>query len=86
MADEKRLEQQSRKNMVNFYQHELNQILGGQRAIQFLSDRVRKRLIEYGVLTKKFSVGSGSTYFVTPLGEKLLTELRANESEQKEEE
>ncbi len=86
MADEKRLEQQSRDNLVNFYQLELNQILGGQGAIQFLSDRVRKRLIEYGILTKKFGVGSGSTYFVTPLGEELLTELRAKESEQKEEE
>jgi hypothetical protein len=86
MADEKRLEQQSRDNMVNFYQLELNQILEGQGAIQFLSDRVRKRLIEYGIITKKFGVGSGSTYFVTPLGEELLTELRAKTGEQKEEE
>ena len=73
-----RLEQQSRDNLVNFYQLELNQILEGQGTIEFLSDRVRKRLIEYGILTKKFGVGSGSTYFVTPLGEELLTELRAS--------
>ena len=72
----KRLEQQSRENMVNFYRHELIQILGGQKALEVLSDRVRKRLVEYGVLTKKFgAVGYGSTYFVTPLGEELLTKI-----------
>ena len=68
--------------MVNFYRRELNQILGGQGALEVLSDKVRKRLVDYGILTKKFgAVGYGSTYFVTPLGEELLTELRANEGQ-----
>jgi len=64
--------------MVNFYRRELNQILGGQRALEVLSDKVRKRLVDYGVLTKRYDAG---TYFVTPLGEELLTELRANDGQ-----
>ena len=78
MTLNQRLEQQSRENMVNFYRRELNQILGGQRALEVLSDKVRKRLIDYGVLIKRYDAG---TYFVTPLGEELLTELRANDGQ-----
>ena len=74
----RRLEQKSRENMVRFYRYELDQIRGGQGALEVLSDNVRKRFVDYGVLTKRYDAGA---YFVTPLGEELLTELRANEEQ-----
>jgi hypothetical protein len=44
--------------------------------MEILSEGVRKKLREYGILAKKFGVseegGHGSSHYVTPLGKEIL--------------
>lgn len=61
------LEQRSLENMVYFYRHELRQIMGG-NGVHVLSDNVRKRMVEHGIITRVHQ----SAHSVTPLGKKML--------------
>ena len=72
MKENEDLERQSRENIVNFYRDELILILNGASPMKVLSDNVRSRLMEYGVLNKKHTGGYGKVYSVSSLGKKIL--------------
>ena len=65
-------EQQSLKNLINFYREELYEINEGRSIFQTLSHGVRKRLIDNNIIFKKFRAGYGCRYFITPLGKEML--------------
>lgn len=68
---ENELERQSRENIVNFYREELLLVLNGVKAMNVLSNNVRSRLLEYGVLDKEYT-RRGSVYSVSSLGKEML--------------
>ena len=71
------LERQSLENLVDFYRHELLQIMRGRSGHEVLPDGVRKRLLKNGIIIRGFSGriddrSLGSPYSITPLGEEML--------------
>ena len=67
-------EQQSLKNLVHFYREELQEVHEGKSIFKTLSHGVRRRLINSGIIYKKFRVGSGCRYFITGLGKEMLND------------
>lgn len=66
-------ETQSLENVVWFYRSELRRILRGEKAKGILSDRVRRKFVDCGIIAMAYDFGNrGSVYYVTPLGKEMI--------------